>query len=194
MTQRNGKDLTTSQAAQACGMSASSIRRNIASGALPAYPLPASGLRRIQREDLETFMREHGIPLDGLGDHGLTKVIVVSERATLCQACIAAMPPQEAFAVKTTDSAFEAGMLAQRFGADALVVDFGADTLIRRIPQDCRRSGRFPAIVIIGIVRQGQRLSSTEQSSVNKVFGEPINATIIARRIGTLVRVKKEPA
>lgn len=60
--------LTTGIAAKLCRVSIKSVIKWIDLGLLPAFTMPASSHRRINKADLIAFMIEHGIPLDTLGE------------------------------------------------------------------------------------------------------------------------------
>jgi excisionase family DNA binding protein len=58
--------LTTTEAAQICQVSNQTINRCFDSGKLKGFRVPGSKARRIPLESLHRFMREHGIPIDGV--------------------------------------------------------------------------------------------------------------------------------
>lgn len=59
---------STGAAAKLCGVSIQTVTRLFDEGALGGYRVPGSRFRRISRAALLTFMVEHGIPTDGLGE------------------------------------------------------------------------------------------------------------------------------
>ena len=57
---------TTTQAAQICQVSRATLQKWFDSGKLKGYYLPGSRDRRIPRESLREFLKEHGMPLGEL--------------------------------------------------------------------------------------------------------------------------------
>ncbi len=69
---------TTGQAAVICKLSQQTIIRCFDNGQLEGFRVPGSKFRRIPRDALLEFMKEHNIPLDGLeGDK--IRVLVVDD-------------------------------------------------------------------------------------------------------------------
>ena len=58
--------LTTTQVAKLCHVSTGMVQRWIDAGHLRAYRIPGSRHRRVPRQYLIEFMREHGIPMGEL--------------------------------------------------------------------------------------------------------------------------------
>ena len=73
---------TTGEAAKICKVSQQTIIRCFDSGQLKGFRVPGSRFRRIPREQLVNFMRDNGIPTDGL-ESGKRKVLVVDDEPEL---------------------------------------------------------------------------------------------------------------
>ena len=56
------KPLTTTEAAKACSVSVATLKKWIARGMLKAWCVPGSPYRRIEREELERFKKQWGLP------------------------------------------------------------------------------------------------------------------------------------
>lgn len=62
MTVSRHRDLlTTSEVARACHVSATQVRRWVDTGLLAATRMPGSKHRRVRRNDLVAFMKQHGL-------------------------------------------------------------------------------------------------------------------------------------
>lgn len=75
---------TTGEAARACSISQQTINRCFDTGQLKGYKVPGSKFRRIPREHLLSFMKEHGIPTDGLSG-GVPAESAIQEAFERCQ-------------------------------------------------------------------------------------------------------------
>lgn len=65
----NPRDIfTTTEVARFCDVSPRTVCKWVDAGRLPGYRVPGSQHRRIPRESLITFMKEHNIPLGSLED------------------------------------------------------------------------------------------------------------------------------
>ena len=67
--------LTTGEVAKLCNVAPRTVSKWFDSGKLRGYRIPGSKDRRIPMQQLVRFMRDHGIPLDGI-DTGITRVLV----------------------------------------------------------------------------------------------------------------------
>src|SRR5687768_16017987 len=79
MTLPTDKDvLTTGQVAKMCNVAARTVSKWFDYGQLKGYRIPGSKDRRIPRAQLIKFMKEHGIPLDGI-QSGRPRVLIVDD-------------------------------------------------------------------------------------------------------------------
>ena len=60
------KVFTTGSAAKACNVSPRTVTKWFDTGRLKGYRIPGSQDRRIPRDELVNFMKQHGIPLGDL--------------------------------------------------------------------------------------------------------------------------------
>jgi len=150
MSERD-KVLTTFQAAEYCRVSPFTIRNWIESGALPAYKTPG-GHRRILKQDLEEFMKKHGMPPPE-GKESSPRVLVVDDDkrvAELLVRVVAEVDPEAK--VKVAHDGFEAGALVTSFKPTLVILDLrmpGLDGF-----QVCERITGDPALretTVLGI-------------------------------------------
>src|SRR2546425_10064409 len=69
---------TTGEAAEICKVSQQTILRCFDSGKLKGFRVPGSRFRRIPREELLRFIRDHNIPVDSL-ETGKLKILLVDD-------------------------------------------------------------------------------------------------------------------
>ena len=68
---------TTGQVAKICKVAPRTVSKWFDSGRLRGYRIPGSQDRRIPREHLIRFLKEHGMPLGELEDEAMGKVLLV---------------------------------------------------------------------------------------------------------------------
>ena len=71
------KVFTTGQVAKICKVAPRTVSKWFDSGRLSGYRIPGSQDRRIPRDSLIKFLKEHGMPLGDLEDEALAKVLIV---------------------------------------------------------------------------------------------------------------------
>ena len=79
------KVFTTGQVAKICMVAPRTVSTWFDSGRLRGYRIPGSQDRRIPREYLIKFLKEHGMPLGDLEDEAMAKVLVVAQDLVLIE-------------------------------------------------------------------------------------------------------------
>lgn len=117
------KVLTTFQAADYCHVSPFTIRNWVEAGVLPAYRTPG-GHRRIVKQDLDQFLRKHGMPSGEVLDQSHGKILVVEddEKTLDFVSKVIAQIDGEA-EVSAASDVFEAGALLTSLRPDVVVLD-----------------------------------------------------------------------
>jgi excisionase family DNA binding protein len=113
---------TTGEAAEICKVSQQTIIRCFDNGRLKGFRVPGSRFRRIPREALIAFMKEHGIPQDNLGA-GKHKVLIISGIGELAKSLHAALARDGDYEIRTVGGGYEAGVATQEFMPDAIVLN-----------------------------------------------------------------------
>src|SRR5437879_3247202 len=112
------KVFTTGQVAKICKVAPRTVSKWFDSGRLKGYRIPGSQDRRIPREYLIRFLKEHGMPLGDLEDEAMAKVLIVAQDQVLIENVRRELPEQRSFKVETAASGFEAGIQAESFHPD----------------------------------------------------------------------------
>src|SRR6476659_1408624 len=118
------KVFTTGQVAKICKVAPRTVSKWFDSGRLKGYRIPGSQDRRIPREYLIKFLKEHGMPLGDLEDEAMAKVLIVAQDQVLIENLKRELPVERAFRTSTAASGFEAGIQAESFHPDCIIVDF----------------------------------------------------------------------
>ena len=104
------KVFTTGQVAKICKVAPRTVSKWFDSGRLKGYRIPGSQDRRIPREYLIKFLKEHGMPLGDLEDEAMAKVLIVAQDQVLIENLKRELPAEKSFKTSTAASGFEAGI------------------------------------------------------------------------------------
>ena len=129
--------LTTGEVAKICKVAPRTVSKWFDSGELGGYRIPGSKDRRIPQNELLAFMDKHGIPRNGLGSDKQRALLVSiggSSNTDLEQ-----ILAEHNFEVHSADSAFAAGILAERFKPQIIFWEVEGDSQSRgQIPCNIR--------------------------------------------------------
>ena len=114
--------LTTGEVAKICNVAPRTVSKWFDSGQLKGYKIPGSKDRRIPVSNLIKFMKAHNIPLDGIMS-GRTRVLVVDDEQEVVDILHKVLTEQANYEVRTTTTAFGAGLEAERFKPHVILLD-----------------------------------------------------------------------
>lgn len=187
------KVFTTGQVAKICKVAPRTVSKWFDTGRLKGYRIPGSQDRRIPREFLIKFLKEHNMPLGDLENDAVAKVLVVAQDQVLIENLHRELPPERSFRVEVASSGFDAGIQAESFHPDSIIVDFSIGrTEALQICQNLRRNAEFTDIILIALLPDDGSANNFDRSSINETFRKPFDAALLAERLKTLIGVKKE--
>ena len=187
------KVFTTGQVAKICKVAPRTVSKWFDSGRLRGYRIPGSQDRRIPREYLIRFLKEHGMPLGELEDETMAKVLLVGQDQVLIENLKRELPVEKAFKVEVAASGFEAGISAESFHPDSIIVDFSIGvTEALQICQNLRRNAEFEDTILIALLPDDGGSTSFDRSTINETFRKPFDAALLAERLRTLISARKE--
>ena len=135
------KVFTTGQVAKICKVAPRTVSKWFDSGRLRGYRIPGSQDRRIPREHLLRFLKEHGMPLGDLEAEVYHKILVVGADAPLLASLREQLREGDDFRIETAASGFEAGIRAESFHPDCIVIDLAVGRIeAGQIAQNLRKS------------------------------------------------------
>ena len=185
---------TTGQVAKICKVAPRTVSKWFDSGRLRGYRIPGSQDRRIPREHLIRFLKEHGMPLGELEDEALGKLLLVGIDGRTQGSLNEAITPEE-FKIEIAASGFEAGIQAESLHPDCVVIDFAmgrSEALM--IAQNLRKNPEYNDVVQIGLLSDDDNASGFDRTVLNETFRKPFDTILLAERIKTLVGRKKQLA
>jgi excisionase family DNA binding protein len=187
------KVFTTGQVAKICKVAPRTVSKWFDSGRLRGYRIPGSQDRRIPREYLIKFLKEHGMPLGDLEDEAMAKVLIVAQDQVLIENLKRELPLEHSFKAAVAASGFDAGIQAESFHPDCIIVDFSIGrTEALQICQNLRRNSEFAEVILIALLPDDGSTLSFDRSAINETFKKPFDSALLAERLRTLIGAKKE--
>jgi len=164
------------------------------SGRLRGYRIPGSQDRRIPREHLIRFLKEHGMPLGELEDEAVGKILIVGAEASI-RGGLREQMSADTFKLDFANSGFEAGIQAESLHPDCVVIDFvmGRSEALM-IAQNLRKNAEYADVVLVGLLSDEDNTSGFDRSIFSETFRKPFDTALLAERIRTLVSRRKQLA
>ncbi|MBE0537998.1 MAG: helix-turn-helix domain-containing protein [Phycisphaerae bacterium] len=117
--------LTTGQVAQICNVAPRTVTKWFDSGQLKGYRIPGSRDRRIPTSELIRFMKAHDIPTDTL-EVGKIRVLIIDSDWQGAEDIGAALEAKGTYEVRTAQSSFDAGLVAQKLLPHVILINLMA--------------------------------------------------------------------
>jgi two-component system, OmpR family, response regulator RpaA len=184
---------TTGQVAKICKVAPRTVSKWFDSGRLRGYRIPGSQDRRIPREHLIRFLKEHGMPLGELEEEGWHKILIVGAEKLFIDRVKELLPETEDYKYEVANSGFEAGIQAESFHPDTIVIDLAMGrSEALQIAANLRRNPQYEQTLIVALASEDE---AAPESLVNFGFSEsfkkPFDIALLTERIQTLVEEKR---
>ena len=114
--------LTTGEVAKICNVAPRTVSKWFDSGALHGYRIPGSKDRRIPLNQLIRFMKQHGMPLNGLMT-GCTRVMIVDDEQDIVEVLEKILEDEAKYEVEVAKGGFAAGITAEKFRPHVILLD-----------------------------------------------------------------------
>lgn len=188
------KVFTTGQVAKICKVAPRTVSKWFDSGRLRGYRIPGSQDRRIPREQLIKFLKEHGMPLGELEEEEWHKILVIGAEKIFIDRIKEMLPEDDDFKYEIANSGFEAGIQAESFHPDTIIIDLalGRSEAIQ-ITANLRRNPAYEATLIIGLASEDEAApEKLSEHGFSEAFKKPFDIALLAERIRTLAEQKRE--
>lgn len=180
---------TTGEAAKICKVSQQTIIRCFDSGQLKGFRVPGSRFRRIPRDQLLAFMRDNGIPTDGL-ESGKRKVLVVDDDTDLVELMQDALLRDGRFEVRTANNGFDAGMMVKDYHPDIIVLDVMLpDINGREVCARVRTDNTEVKIICISGMVEADKIEDLKVAGANDFLQKPFEIDTLVARMCTLLDI-----
>ena len=189
---RHKSVFTTGEVAEICRLSQQTIIRCFDSGQLEGFRVPGSKFRRIPRDKLRKFMRDHDIPLDSLESDKI-KVLVVDDDPDIVELFIDALSRDGRFETRSASTGFDAGVEANKFRPDIVVLDYllpdiNGNVVCRTIRQSDDLQ-HIRILIISGVVNKSE-VDALLEAGADDFIKKPFNIETVIERIVELVQGK----
>ena len=188
------KVFTTGQVAKICKVAPRTVSKWFDSGRLRGYRIPGSQDRRIPREQLIRFLKEHGMPLGELEEEEWHKVLIIGAEKLFIERLREILPEDEDYKYEIAQSGFEAGIMAESFHPDTIVIDLalGRSEAIQ-ITSNLRKNPAYEQTLIIGLASEDEAAPETLSNyGYSDIYKKPFDIALLAERIQTIVEEKRE--
>lgn len=181
------KVFTTGQVAQICKVSPRTICKWFDSGRLRGYRNPGSQERRIPREYLIKFLKEHGMPLGNL-ETEMAKVLIVSRDDAWIKNVKQIIPDVGLLEFYFAQSQMLAGIDAENYDPDVVVIDYSSLGEEAPLLMDYLH-GKNPGLILIAVLPEGEDAGPPD---ARDTYRHPFNLMQFAKQICTFVEEKKQ--
>jgi len=188
------KVFTTGQVAKICKVAPRTVSKWFDSGRLKGYRIPGSQDRRIPREHLIRFLKDHHMPLGDLEEEELHKVLLIGTERMFNDRMKELLPESEDFKFEYASSGFQAGSLAHSFNPDSIVIDMslGRGESIQ-ITTNLRKIEAYATTLIVGLAGEDEAEPEQLKSyGFDDVFKKPFDVALLSERIQTLAEAKRD--
>lgn len=180
---------TTGEVADICRISQQTVIRCFDSGKLGGFRVPGSKFRRIPREALLEFMRQHSIPVENLST-GKRKVLVVDDDKEIVDMLVDILTRDGRFEVKAASNGFDAGAMTKEFQPDILLLDYmlpdiNGNIVCRRIRSDPQLS-ETRIIIVSGAVDPAE-IESLKAAGADDFLKKPFDIDHLISRMVELL-------
>ena len=114
--------LTTGEVAKICNVAPRTVSKWFDSGALHGYRIPGSKDRRIPLNQLIRFMKQHGMPLNGLMT-GSTRILIVDDEQDIVEVLEKILEDEAKYEVEVAKGGFAAGVTADKIRPHVILID-----------------------------------------------------------------------
>ncbi len=176
-------------------MTAATVANWHRAGHIAAHRTPG-GHRRIHRDEVLRFAREHGLPVAELdrpaaaegADRGGRRVLVVDPERDFCETVSAFLEARTDLEVRYADSAFEAGVELGRFQPDLVVFALEIPGLdLRSLDRACGRLGSDPRIIVCTAAPDRALEAGGGPARVRRVYRKPVQLDELEQGIAAVL-------
>ncbi|MHC4992410.1 MAG: helix-turn-helix domain-containing protein [Planctomycetota bacterium] len=176
---------STGDAATICQVSQQTIIRWVDQGRLEGFRIPGSRTRRIPREALLRFLREHHMPLRGL-EAELCRVLVIDADRGTARRIEQALRGDEHYDIRAATTAFDAGFLLAREQPNLVLVSVEqADIDARAVCETVRDAAELRGARLIATTSTATSTPEHLLHLIDDVIDVTMEPEVLRRRLVT---------
>ncbi|PKN26142.1 MAG: histidine kinase [Deltaproteobacteria bacterium HGW-Deltaproteobacteria-21] len=183
--------MTVFMASKFCRVSPKTIINWIEAGHIKAYKT-VGGHRRINRADLEGFMRKQGIPIpEDEPEEGTRRILVVDDDPIIVESIVQALEEDERdYEVISASDGFEAGLQIKQFKPhlvilDIMMPDIKGYEVCRRIKsaEDTRQT----KIIVLSAYLDEEKFNKMKEYGADVCFSKPLPLPRLKAEVAALL-------
>lgn len=151
--------LTTGEVAKICNVAPRTVSKWFDSGALHGYRIPGSKDRRIPLNQLIRFMKQHGMPLNGLMT-GCTRVMIVDGEQDIVEVLEKILEDEAKYEVEVVKGGFAAGLTAEKFRPHVILLDMHLNDVDGR--EVCKAVKANPDLQLTKVIAMSGKLPDAD--------------------------------
>ncbi|MEA2708347.1 MAG: hypothetical protein QOF78_948 [Phycisphaerales bacterium] len=155
--------LTTGEVAKICSVAPRTVSKWFDSGALHGYRIPGSKDRRIPLNQLIRFMKQHGMPLNGLMT-GSTRVLIVDDEQDIVEVLEKILEDEAKYEVEVCKGGFQAGVTADKLRPHVILLDMHLTTV--DASDVCRQVKNSNDLQLTKVIAMSSKLTDDEAKSL----------------------------
>jgi len=155
--------LTTGEVAKICSVAPRTVSKWFDSGALHGYRIPGSKDRRIPLNQLIRFMKQHGMPLNGLMT-GSTRVLIVDDEQDIVEVLEKILEDEAKYEVEVCKGGFAAGVSAEKFRPHVILLDMHLATIDAK--EVCKQVKSSNDLQLTKVIAMSGKLGEEESKSL----------------------------
>lgn len=170
--------MTVYQASEYCCVSPKTIINWVEAGHIKAYKT-VGGHRRINRNDLESFMQERGIPIPArFLKQGHKRILVVDDDPIIVETIVQALEedPHDYEVISASDG-FEAGLQVSHFEPDLLILDIMMPDIkgvevCKKIKSN--KKTKHTKIIVLSAYLDDEKFAEMKKHGADVCFSKPL--------------------
>lgn len=185
---------TTGQVAKICKVAPRTVSKWFDTGRLRGYRIPGSQDRRIPREQLIRFLKEHEMPLGDLEVEEAHKILLIGADSLFTERLQELLPEADDFKYQIAQSGFEAGILANTFEPNSIIIDLALGRgESMQIASNLSRNDEYKETLIVGLASEDEAApEELTDKGFKEIFKKPFDVALLAERIRTLVEEARD--
>lgn len=155
--------LTTGEVAKICNVAPRTVSKWFDSGALHGYRIPGSKDRRIPLNQLIRFMKQHGMPLNGLMT-GCTRIMIVDDEQDIVEVLEKILEDEAKYEVEVAKGGFAAGLMAEKFRPHVILLDVHlSDVSAREVTRQVKAN---PDLQLTKVIAMSGKMTEEESKGL----------------------------
>lgn len=186
--------LTVFKASQYCNVSPKTIINWVESGHIKAYKT-VGGHRRINRSDLEDFMKKQGIPIPKEKQDDLKKkILVVDDDPIIVETIVQALEEDEFdYEVISASDGFEAGLQVNYFSPHLLILDIMMPDI--KGYEVCKKIKENPdtkdtKIIVLSAYLDEEKFKKMKEYGADVCFSKPLPLPQLKEEVARLLGIR----